>query len=392
MRRLLPLLIALPALASASAPVVPTETIDQALARSRAEASAAEREAERLERLAERAKDEALELRARQAAAAQAIAAAEARISAANAEARLLGARLAAQREKLRRQQMPATALLAGLTMMARRPPLLAIAEGDSTEEMVRVRLLLDATLPAIRARTAALSAELASGRRLEQAMFAARSRIADERDGLAERQRRFAELEQRAMRLAERRGGEALDAGDVALARGEEAERLTSASGTMASGRQLAAELAGTGVAPPRPFAVEGRPPQPPLAYRLPAQAPVVGGFAEVSAAGIRSRGLSLATRRGQPLAAPAEGTIRFVGPYRRHDGVVIIDHGDGWISLILNARSDFSVGQTVRLGQQIGHALGPISVELSQNGRHVSPALIAGSSAALSKGAEKG
>ena len=41
---------------------------------------------------------------------------------------------------------------------------------------------------------------------------------------------------------------------------------------------------------------------------------------------------------------------------------------------------------------GDELGHALGPISVELSQNGRHVSPALIAGSSAKLSNGAKAG
>jgi hypothetical protein len=44
------------------------------------------------------------------------------------------------------------------------------------------------------------------------------------------------------------------------------------------------------------------------------------------------------------------------------------------------------------VRLGQPLGRALGPLSVELSQNGRRMSPALIAGSSAPLSNKHEGG
>ncbi len=56
--------------------------------------------------------------------------------------------------------------LLAGLAMMARRPPLLALAgDRSGTDEFVRVRLLLDSSLPVIRRRTAALSAQLAKER-----------------------------------------------------------------------------------------------------------------------------------------------------------------------------------------------------------------------------------
>ncbi len=393
MRRFLPVLLLAPMLASASVALVPAgETLDAALARSRDEARRAEAEAERLEALATKAGDEAARLRARQAAAAQAIAAAEARISAADASARLVAARLAAQRQELARRQAPASALLAGLAMMGRRPPLLAIADAGSPEEIVRVRLLLDATLPVIRARTAALSSELARGRRLEQQLRQARSATEAEKKSLADRQQAFAALEQQALRLAEQRGSEALGAGDVALARSEQAGQLEGQAGRSVSARRLAAELAQLGVAPPRPFNPEGNPQAPPLAYRLPADAPVGRGFAEVSDAGIRARGLTVLTRRGQPLQAPAAGVVRFAGAYQRHDGVVIIDHGRGWSSLILNVRSRVPVGQRVARGQLLGHALGPISVELSQNGRHVSPALIAGSSAALSKGPEKG
>ena len=162
MRALAPLLIALPVLLAASGPrPSQAEPIDLALKRAQAEARSAEAEQQRLEQAAEKARGEAERLQAQQAAAAQSIAAAEARISAAEAQQRLAGAQLALTRQRLERQQQPVASLLAGLAMMARRPPLLAIADGASTDDLVRVRLLLDATLPAIRTRTAALSGEL---------------------------------------------------------------------------------------------------------------------------------------------------------------------------------------------------------------------------------------
>ncbi|HEX4761279.1 MAG TPA: peptidoglycan DD-metalloendopeptidase family protein, partial [Sphingomicrobium sp.] len=99
-----------------------------------------------------------------------------------------------------------------------------------------------------------------------------------------------------------------------------------------------------------------------------------------------------TLATSRGTTLIVPASGVVRFSGPFRNHDGVVIIDHGKGWMSLILNVGSPLKVGERVRAGAPLGRALGPIGVELSQNGRRISPALIAGSSQTLSNQGEGG
>ena len=101
----------------------------------------------------------------------------------------------------------------------------------------------------------------------------------------------------------------------------------------------------------------------------------------------GVRSRGLTFATRRGAPVVAPAEGVVRFSGPFRDYDGILILDHGNGWVSVIVNVTSSLKQGDKVRLGEPLGRALGAIDVQLSQNGRRFSPALIAGSSQTLSK-----
>jgi septal ring factor EnvC (AmiA/AmiB activator) len=368
------------------------QPLDAPLKAALAEQASAEAQTEKLQRAAEQAKDEADRLHAQQAAAAQAIDAAEARISAANARLALASAYVASHRQQLAAEQQPVSSLLAGLATMARRPPLLVLASRGGTDERVKVRLLLDSTLPAIRRRTSTLSAQLAQGQRLQMAALAARSELARSRGNLLDKRRQFAALEQRAMQQALASGGRALSTGDIALAAGEDVERLRGEQASNQSVRAVASLLASDDPAPASPFVPEGNGPRPPFAYQLPAAAPVTDGLASVSASGVRSRGLTLATRRGMPLAAPADGVVKFAGPFRDYDGVLIIDHGGGWLSLIVNVASTLRPGDKISRGQDIGRALGPLQVELSQNGRRISPALIAGSSQNLSKAAKGG
>ena len=392
MRTRLAIAVALIAFVGSSGPAQPTsEPLEMNARRAVAEARAAEAQVAKLQKAASEAKNEADRIGAQRAAAAEAIAAAEARISAADANARVIAAQIQLRRERLRREQAPAAALLGGLAVMAERPPLLAILDQGSTEEFVRVRLLLDSTLPTIRARTASLRAELDRGRQLQQGAEQARADLVGSRNALATRKREFAELEAKAVKIAEERGGEALGASDLALARGEQAAQLVGEVQRGGQARAIAAELSRLPAPPARPGAPSASQ-RAPFGYVLPTTAPVTEGLGAVATNGIRSRGLTFATARGSTIVAPASGTIRFAGPFRSYQAVVIIDHGDGWLSLILNAASQLKTGEKVEIGQPLGRALGRISVELSRNGRHVSPALIAGSSQNLSKARKEG
>lgn len=370
---------------AASTPVQPERVpIDLQIRDARREAAAAQVEQGRLEQAAAQARDEASRLHAEQLAAAQAIAAAEARISAADAEARLVQAHLAAQRQRLAAEQAPISSLLAGLALTARRPPVLLLADANSAEELVKLRLLVAAVAPAIRSKTETVARELDRAQRLERQAAEARQAMLRSRDELALRQQAFADLEARAARLAETRGSEALGAGDVAMARQEQLSSLQREELTGRSAAALARELAALGPAPlPRPVI---SPSPAGIAYRLPADAPVTDGLGAVSANGVRSRGITLAARRGSPLVAPASGTILFAGPFQDYDGVVIIDHGQGWKSVLVNAGTALAKGDRVRIGDRLGIALGPLEVQLQHHGEAVSPALIAGSSQMLS------
>ena len=362
------------------------EPLDAALRQALAEQAAADREAHRLEQSASKARTEADRLHAEQAAAAQAIDAAEARISAANARVELASAFVAAHRQQLLSEQQPVSSLLAGLATMARRPPLLVLADEGSTDELVKVRLLLEATLPVIRKRTAGLSAELANGQRLRKQALTARTELAHSREGLVASQRRFASLEAKAVQQALASGSKALGASDVSMAASEDVERLRGEQADSQSIRAVASQLMRGDAAPASPFRPEGGRLQAPFPYELPAAAPVIEGLGSIDDSGVRARGITLATTRGMTVAAPAAGTVRFAGPFRDYDGVVVIDHGGGWLSLIVNIASPLHPGDKVALGDGIGRAIGRLQVELSQNGRRISPALIAGSSQNLS------
>jgi len=392
MARFLSAVLLVPLLLAASTAAPAPEPANAMLRQSRAEQASAEAEARRLEEIAAKARGEAAVLQARQAAATQAIAAAEARITAADLELQSLSQALAAGRQRLQSEQRPVSALLAGLATMARRPPLLAIADRGNMDDFVKVRVLLDSTMPVIRQRTAALSARLAEGQRLERAAAGARTELAHSRENLASRRREFAALEQRALQMATAAGGQALSVGDVALAAGEDVARIRADERGSRAAWALAAAVDDADPAPPRPAPGDaGRPPFS-LAYELPATASVTEGLGEISSNGVQSRGLTLATPRGSAVTAPASGIVRFAGPFRGHDGLVIIDHGGGWTSLLVNVASTLKVGERVALGDPIGRALGPISVELSQNGRRVSPALMSGSSGTLSNKGKAG
>jgi len=377
---------------AASAAPAPNPMEDE-LRQARTEQAAAEAEVAKLDQAAAQARDDASRLRAQQDAAAQAIEAAEARITASDVQLRLAAAYVAAHRQQLAREQRPIASLLAGLATMAERPPLLALADRGGTDELVKVRILLDATLPVIRRKTARLSSELAAGQQLEQRALAAKTELVQGRKDLAARRQQFAALESRAIARSLASGGRALGAGDVAIAAGEDVERLRASQASSRDALRLAGQLAALEPAPPRPAGPEGGAVRlVPFAYVLPANARVIDGLGSVNDSGVQSRGLTLATPRGAPLAAPAAGTVRFSGPYEDYDGILIIDHGGGWMSLIVNVASTLRPGSRVQLGDPVGRALGPIGVELSQNGRRISPALIAGSSATLSKAPKGG
>lgn len=291
------------------------------------------------------------------------------------------------RRLELAEVQRPVAALLAGVATMGERPPLLALIDAGSVDRLVETQILLDSTLPVIRARSEGLAKRLASAEHAVERARSARRELEAGRSALDKGRRDFAAIEQRLLERSARAGEAALGASDRLLASAEASDRAIGDYRASSTIRAQAQSLASGPPIPARPGSADGPAFRAPFAYRLPANAPLTQGAGDFDRSGIRARGVTLATARGAALEAPGNGTVRFAEPFRDFDGVLIIDHGGGWMTMLLNVSTQLRRGQRVAAGDPVGRALGPISVELYRNGKAYSPALIAGSSAPLSK-----
>ena len=105
--------------------------------------------------------------------------------------------------------------------------------------------------------------------------------------------------------------------------------------------------------------------------------------GFGTAGGDGVRRDGLrefQISARPLQEVAAPRDGRVAFAGDFRSYGLLLIIEHGNGYHTLLWGFSSlDAELGDTVRAGQIVGVVKdGPspkLHVELRRNGQPVSP-----------------
>ncbi|HEX8624439.1 MAG TPA: peptidoglycan DD-metalloendopeptidase family protein [Allosphingosinicella sp.] len=341
------------------------------LAQAQKEAAAAKRRSDLLERQAQRATGEATRANAAAAALAGRIEAAEADITAALARIALIERLSAAQRARLAASQGSLIRLTAALQTMARRPPALALIQPGSLDEVVHVRALLASSLPAIRARTAGVRAEMARGEALRRQAREAVVQLGSGRRDLQQRRLALARFEAEQRRRSASLMQSALRESDRALAFGEEAREIAALAGTRAFQARLERRLSELPGPAPRPGEAPARARAP--YYLLPVQGRLLTGTGEISDAGVHARGLTFAAAAGARAVAPRGGRIAYAARYRGYGEVVIIDHGGGWTTTMTNL-SHLAVkrGDRVRARQPLGRTgAGEVTVELRKDGR---------------------
>jgi septal ring factor EnvC (AmiA/AmiB activator) len=362
------------------------------LERTQGEAEAAEARAEKLTEQAKLA-TQAADRTARETAALAAriqqseadIAAAEVRLALITDQRRLLD-------RKLAKRQQPLASLMGALQNMARRPLALSAIRPGSLKETVYARAVLETTLPQIRDRTSSLRSELDRGRALERASVQTLAQLRSSETELENRRAQLTSLALTQRRASREASGIAARENERALLLAEEARDLDSLIGRLdqANGlRRELATLAGPIIRPSRPGASQvvarsGSTPAPrstlaPTDLQLPAQGRIVAGFGGIDDAGIRSKGISLASRPGAQIVAPGSGRVAFSGPYRGFGRIVIIEHDNGWTSLVTGlGRTTVTAGDALLGGSPLGVAGGNNSVvtfEIRRNGAAVNP-----------------
>ena len=112
------------------------------------------------------------------------------------------------------------------------------------------------------------------------------------------------------------------------------------------------------------------------------PAVGRIVGRYGQAMASGLTRKGITLQTAPAAQVVAPYGGRVVFAGKFRGYGQLLIIEHTEGYHSLLSGlARIDSAIGQEVVAGEPVGVMGRPdnrkpvLYVELRRNGRPINP-----------------
>jgi len=275
--------------------------------------------------------------------------------------------------------------VLAALQRMGRRPPPALIASPEDALQSVRTAMLLGAVLPAMRQEVTALANDLTALLNVRKQIAAERDRLKNELGSLdSERTRMTALIDQRQKQQAEREkslDAERSRAADLArqvdnlkdliakLEQGLDPATRAAREAARSDTRPALAALHDPGrLAPAVAFAsLRGRVPIPVNGVKL-------KEYGAPDGIGGVEKGVSIATRAGAQVTAPADGWVVYAGPFRSYGQLLILNAGSGYHILLAGMeRISVDLGQFVLTGE-------PVAV--MGNGSHIAAILATGSS----------
>lgn len=354
----------------------------EALREAKKRAAAAEARSETLRQEASNAEATADRLVARRAALGAEIDAANAQIATARARIVVISRRQRAQASLLGEANAPLLRLNALLQNMTRQPVSLLLARPGDRRDYVRLRAAMASIQPVIAARTLALRDQMAMQRELQKQERVAIGALGKARIDLGSRRKALVALESDSRGKALSLNADAAIEYERAIGQGERARDLVERIDAERESGQSAAELAE--YAGPQPRLGGGPRRADSSVYILPVSGRVVSGFGELNPTGYRERGIRFAVQPEARIVAPAAGKVTFAGRYRSFGNIVIIEHGNGWATLVTGIeRLGVESGAQVRQGAAIGNAGAEepeIMVELRRNGRVIDIAALLG------------
>lgn len=296
----------------------------------------------------------------------------------------------AAKRKALLRRQGELIELAAAAQRLSLHPPDSMILLPQPPNDTIRTAIALRGTMPALSARMAILREELDEVRRVEQEVRRQRDRVDASIKGLAKERGQIATLLKRKQDLEKNLSAEEKRAEQRLGSLTESAKDLRDLIDKLIADRiaeekkrqeeaARRAALRQPAVAAPRDLgeAVIARD----GSRTMPASGRITGSFGQADSVGSTARGMSIATRSDATIVSPASGRILFAGPFRGYGLILIVEHGDGYHSLLAGlGRIDTAVGRAVRTGEPVGSMPasgqeGSLYYELRRNGQPTDP-----------------
>ena len=88
-----------------------------------------------------------------------------------------------------------------------------------------------------------------------------------------------------------------------------------------------------------------------------MPARGKIITAYGEQVVKGVSAKGITIRTRNHAQVIAPFDGSVIFSGPFRGYGNLIIIEHGDGYLSLLAGLENmDVEVGQMLLAGEPVG------------------------------------
>lgn len=111
-----------------------------------------------------------------------------------------------------------------------------------------------------------------------------------------------------------------------------------------------------------------------------MPARGPLVVSYGQETAKGVSSKGITIQTRNKAQVISPFDGSVIFAGPFRGYGKIIIIEHGQGYMSLLAGLDEiGCEVGQMLLAGEPIGQmpaeGEAKLYVELRKDSRPIDP-----------------
>ncbi|OYV33867.1 MAG: hypothetical protein B7Z80_22835 [Rhodospirillales bacterium 20-64-7] len=225
----------------------------------------------------------------------------------------------------------------------------------------VRTSILLGAVVPELRSEAEALASDLSDLVRVRGRITAEKARLAENVKQLEGERTRLAGL------VAERAKAQGEAEAALAAQTARESDLAKQASDLKDLITRMESAQAGHNVASEAADAAALRQSarlSPAIAFarargslHLPVSGDVRKDWGAPDGFGGTEKGVSIATRPGAVVAAPADGRVAFAGPYRSYGELLILNAGGGYhVVLAGMERINVSVGQFVLAGEPVG------------------------------------